>query len=108
MKRLLLAAVLFSFCFESFSQIYRYAEPLFPTSDITTNVIYGTAPFLNSLYTDENNTTVGDLVMDLYEGTGDTCANRPAIIFVHGGGFITGNRNHNDMVAFWDSFATKG
>jgi predicted esterase len=46
--------------------------------------------------------------MDIYEPTGDTHNNRAAIIFAHAGGFITGNRNHDDMVAFCDSFARKG
>jgi PKD repeat protein/predicted esterase len=49
-----------------------------------------------------------DLVMDIYTPDGDANMNRPAIIFTHSGGFLTGNRNHDDMVAFCDSFARKG
>ncbi|HNY01719.1 MAG TPA: carboxylesterase family protein [Bacteroidales bacterium] len=90
------------------SQNYRYVNTVFPSSTATTNVIYGSAPFLNSPYYNESLTTTSNLVMDIYRPTGDAFTNRPAIIFVHGGGFVTGNRNHNDMVAFCDSFARKG
>ncbi|NQX84839.1 MAG: T9SS type A sorting domain-containing protein [Flavobacteriaceae bacterium] len=46
--------------------------------------------------------------MDIYEPQGDNLSIRPAIIFAHSGGFINGNRNHEDMVAFCDSLARKG
>jgi len=46
--------------------------------------------------------------MDIYEPTGDAHDLRAAIIFVHAGGFALGNRNHDDMVAFCDSFARMG
>ncbi|PIP14397.1 MAG: hypothetical protein COX48_01015 [bacterium (Candidatus Stahlbacteria) CG23_combo_of_CG06-09_8_20_14_all_34_7] len=87
---------------------YRYVNSIFDSVEITTGVIYGTAPFLNSFYYDENSFTTGNLVMDLYRPYGDIMTGRPAIIFAHGGGFITGNRNHDDMMAFCDSFAKKG
>jgi predicted esterase len=90
------------------AQDYRYVETIFPASVITSNVVYGTAPFLNAPYVDETSTTTQNLVMDIFEPQGDMLNNRPAIIFAHGGGFLTGNRDVDDMVAFCDSLARKG
>ncbi|MBK7213679.1 MAG: alpha/beta hydrolase [Bacteroidales bacterium] len=90
------------------SQNYRYVQTVFPGSVKTAGIIYGTAPFLNSPYINEAATTVQNLVLDLYRPQNDTFSNRPAIIFAHPGGFVTGNRNVDDMVAFCDTFARKG
>ena len=90
------------------AQDYRYVQTLFPGSVKTPGIIYGTAPFLNSPYLNEAGTTVQNLVMDLYRPQNDTFQARPAIIFAHSGGFITGNRTADDMVAFCDTFARKG
>lgn len=90
------------------AQTYRYTESIFPNVTKIADVVYGNAAFLNSSYNDENATTNGNLVMDIYEPTGDTRTDRPAIVFAHGGGFADGNRNVDDMEAFCDSFASKG
>ena len=90
------------------AQTYRYTETIFPGSVKTANVVYGTAPFLQNSSSNESNTQIEDLVMDIYQPTGDTETNRPAVIFAHSGAFISGNRNHDDMVAFCDSLARKG
>ena len=92
----------------SFSQNYRYVHTIFPAAVKTTGVVYGTAPFLNSLYIDESNTTVHDLVMDIYQPQNDTVTKRPLIVFAHSGGFETGSRTVDDMVALCDTFARKG
>jgi len=104
---LTLFAIMF-FNWTLIAQDYRYTETLFSSSVITDNVVYGTAPFINDPYDIENNTTVDDLKMDIYLPQGDTNANRPAIIFAHAGGFILGNKNHDDMMAFCDSLSKKG
>lgn len=90
------------------AQIQRYTTTVFPGSDITSNVVYGQAPFLNFPYSNENNTSMSDLVMDVYTPENDNNTARAAIIFAHAGGFITGDRTHDDMVALCDSFARKG
>ncbi|MFW6226701.1 MAG: PKD domain-containing protein [Bacteroidota bacterium] len=102
------AIVLLSIVFSLKAQEYRYVESIFSSVDKTADVVYGTAPFLNSPYTNESATTTGNLVMDIYQPAGDTVTKRPAIIFAHGGGFYEGSRNVDDMVAFCDSFARKG
>jgi acetyl esterase/lipase len=94
--------------FLGFSQRYRYTNTLFPSSTITQNVIYGTAPSVDGLGTVESSTTPQNLVMDVYRPTGDTFTNRPVIIFAHPGGFFSGNKNVDDMMAFCDYFARKG
>ena len=71
-------------------------------------MVYGSAPALNFPYANENSSSNDNLVMDIYEPLGDVLTQRPAIVFAHSGGFITGDRNHDDMVAFCDSFARKG
>jgi len=105
---LLYAIILFVFCTTISAQSYRYTHTLFPGSVKTAGIIYGNAPFLNYPYINEANTTVQNLVMDLYRPQNDTFSNRPAIIFAHPGGFITGSRTVDDMVAFCDTFARKG
>ena len=89
MKKISFSAIVLLFVvFNLKAQEYRYVESIFSTVDKTADVVYGTAPFLNNPYTDESSTTVGDLVMDIYQPAGDTVTKRPAIIFAHGGGFF--------------------
>lgn len=94
--------------FLGFSQRYRYTNTLFPSSTITQNVIYGTAPTVDGFGTVESSTTLQNLVMDVYKPSGDTFTNRPVIIFAHPGGFFSGSKNVDDMMAFCDYFAKKG
>src|SRR5262245_66427227 len=62
----------------------RYRDPIFNTVTVTSNVTYGSAVNL------ENQTIT--LQLDMYQGTGDTVTNGPAIVWVHGGSFSCGNR----------------
>jgi acetyl esterase/lipase len=101
--------VLIAFYFISWGQNYRYTTTLFPSSTPINNVVYGTAPFINGpFYTVESSTTTKNLLMDIYQPTGDLFSLRPAIIFAHSGGFLTGNKSVDDMKALCDSFARKG
>ena len=109
MKQKLLLFALLLIQFLGFSQRYRYTNTLFPASTITQDVVYGSAPFIDGpLYTMEQSTTTQNLVMDVYKPQGDTFTNRPVIIFAHPGGFYTGSKNVDDMMAFCDYFARKG
>lgn len=103
---ILLSVVVSIFCAKA--QNYRYTNTIFPYSSITSNVVYGQADFLDYPYSNESNTSTGNLIMDIYQPSGDTCSNRPVIIFAHGGGFFSGSFHNNDMVAFCDSFARMG
>jgi acetyl esterase/lipase len=90
------------------AQDFRYTHSVFSSSVKTANVTFANVPFLNSPYFNESNTSDADLLMDIYEPIGDTLGLRPAILFAHSGGFLTGDRMHDDMQAFCDSFARKG
>ncbi len=108
MKQKILLLVLLLIQSLGFSQRYRYTNTLFPASTITQNVVYGTAPSVDGFGTVESSTTPQNLLMDVYKPQGDTFTNRPVIIFAHPGGFFTGSRNVDDMMAFCDYFARKG
>jgi len=108
MKKIVLLIALVFLVNIVFSQDYRYVKTIFSSSQVTKDVVYSNVPALNSPYMDESNTSLQNLVMDIYQPNGDVQKNRPVIIFAHGGGFITGNRNHDDAKAFCDSFARKG
>ena len=108
MKRKLLFFALLLIQFLGFSQRYRYTNTLFPASNITQNVVYGVAPSVDGLGTVESSTTPQNLLMDVYKPQGDTFTNRPVIIFAHAGGFFSGSKNVDDMMAFCEYFARKG
>ena len=93
----------------SWSQNHRYTTTLFPSSTPINNVVYGTAPALNGpLYTVESSTTPQNLIMDIYQPTGDPFTLRPAVILAHSGAFLLGNRNVDDMKALCDTLSRKG
>lgn len=48
------------------AQEYRYTNTIFSSSNSTENVVYQTAPSINSPYTIESNTLNEDLKMDIY------------------------------------------
>lgn len=69
----------------------RYNSLVFSSVTKTSNVVYG------------SNTTQGDvvedLVMDIYEPSGDTANNRNLIILAHGGGFTGGDKESMSSLA---------
>ncbi|PKR81014.1 hypothetical protein CW751_07560 [Brumimicrobium salinarum] len=78
----------------------RYSSDLFPGSDLTSDIQYGT----NLDY--EGNSV--DLKLDLYQPTGDTENERALIIFIHGGSFVQGSKTGNDVVPLAKFYAKKG
>lgn len=62
----------------------RYRDAVFSTVDRTSDLTYGSAPDLAG-----NPVT---LTLDLYQPAGDTVAERPAVVYVHGGGFTAGSK----------------
>ncbi len=89
-------------------QTRRYVENIAASGTVTPGVVYGQAPALTGLGSNETATTITDLVMDIYTPAGDAHDRRPAIIFAHAGGFFNGDRNHDDMVALCTAFARRG
>ncbi len=78
----------------------RYRDLVFPTVSTTTNVTYGSAV--------NNSGQTVTLQLDVYEPTGDTVTERPAIVWVHGGSFCCGDKSSAEIVDEANTFARKG
>jgi dipeptidyl aminopeptidase/acylaminoacyl peptidase len=63
----------------------RYRDQVFSAVTTTSDVTYGTAPGADG--------NPEALELDLYQPTGDTLAKRPALVWVHGGGFTMGDKS---------------
>jgi para-nitrobenzyl esterase len=78
----------------------RYRDAVFDAVTVTSDVRYGSA-------VDQQRTAVA-LDLDVYEPTGDTLAARPAIVWVHGGGFSSGDKTSGEIVFEATEMAKKG
>jgi len=78
----------------------RYRDAIFSSVTVTSNVTYGSAVNL------ENQTI--PLQLDLYQPTGDTVTSRPAIVWVHGGFFSSGNKTSGELVDEATTFSKEG
>jgi len=93
----------------SFTQnLNRYTDSTFNYNQVVTNGIYATAPELNSPYQSESATHQADLSYHLFAPENDTLILRPLLIAIHGGGFVSGNKEHDDMIEFCKLFADRG
>ncbi|GIU86096.1 MAG: hypothetical protein KatS3mg009_0611 [Acidimicrobiia bacterium] len=78
----------------------RYRDQVFSGVTKTADVVYGSAP-------DQQGRTV-TLRLDVYEPTGDRVVARPAIVWVHGGGFSGGDKTSPEIVDQANTFARMG
>lgn len=78
----------------------RYYEPVFADVDVTSDIVWSTAPDLNG--------TPMTLRLDLYEPAGDTVEHRPAVVVAHSGGFKIGTKTNNVSVDLARHFAKAG
>jgi len=78
----------------------RYVDEIFPNITTTSDIQYGANLNLNGSNV--------NLLLDLYEPTGDAETNRPVIIFIHGGSFVGGSKTGNDVVPLAQAFAKRG
>lgn len=76
----------------------RYRDAIFATADVTSDLTYGSAPDLAGIPV--------TLKLDLYQPAGDTVAERPAVVYVHGGGFTAGSKAAG--ATFATHFARRG
>lgn len=70
----------------------RYRDKVFASVTTSANRTYATAP---ALITGASTA----LKLDLYSPAGDTLAKRPAIVWIHGGGFASGDKSDHAWVA---------
>ncbi|MCC3159979.1 alpha/beta hydrolase [Hymenobacter sp. 15J16-1T3B] len=78
----------------------RYRRPLFAQVTVTRGVAFGSATNIAG--------TTQNLLLDLYEPTGDTVRRRPLVIMAHEGAFATGNRDDQFMTAICTRLAQLG
>jgi predicted esterase len=78
----------------------RYRDQVFSSVTVTSNLQYGSAP-------DGQGNPVA-LKLDMYRPTGDTQTSRPAIVWVHGGGFSGGDKTNVVPVDVGNTFAKLG
>ena len=78
----------------------RYRDLLFSSVTTTSAITYGSAV--------DQRGVRQDLLLDLYRPTGDTHRHRPAVVFVHGGGFDGGSRTSAEIVDQATVLARKG
>lgn len=78
----------------------RYLDDVFSAVTRKTDITYGSA-------VDQNGTRV-TLRLDLYAPKGDTVRKRPAIVWVHGGGFSGGDKTSPELLDEANEFARKG
>ena len=76
----------------------RYRDVVFSSSTVTKDLVYGSAADLADQPV--------SLKLDLYEPTGDSVARRPAIVWVHGGGFVGGDKGDEGPLV--DPFVKRG
>jgi acetyl esterase/lipase len=78
----------------------RYRDQIFSTVSTTSNIQYGSA-------VNQRNQTQA-LLLDLYQPVGDTVTARPAIVWVHGGGFSSGDKTSVELVDEANVFSREG
>lgn len=78
----------------------RYRDPVFAAVTTTSNIVYGSAMNIAGQ-------TI-TLQFDFYEPTGDSVTLRPAIIWVHGGSFSSGDKTSPELVDEANTFSMKG
>lgn len=78
----------------------RYVDSIFDNVDAKKDIIYGES----TNFRGENE----KLLLDIYSPLDDTQVNRPAIIWLHGGGFTNGTKDNNFEKDLAIEFAKKG
>lgn len=110
LQKLLMAGVFTSSLLTA--QAQRYLTEVFPTVNITTNIVYAN----NYSVFPPSSPGFTDLRLDVYEPANDVLAQRPLIIFMHTGSYLpmlingtpTGSRNDSATVEMCTRFARRG
>ncbi len=78
----------------------RYKQAIFANNTVHSDIVYG-----NNINLQGN---PEDLLLDVYEPTGDTETNRPLVIVAHGGSFVGGSKTGTDVVPICNDLASHG
>ena len=78
----------------------RYRNLLFSEVSVTSDIVYGSNDDLNGVNQ--------ELLMDVYEPTGDALTNRPLVVMCHGGFFLSGDKAAPDVVPLCEDLAKMG
>lgn len=102
MKKILLSLSLLFAAFSAQAQCdgFRFYDEVFTDVTKTADISYGA----NTTYTGQNQ----NLLLNVYSPTGDNYAYRPLIVWAHGGSFVGGTRNDQDVVSLCNHFAKRG
>ncbi len=108
MSRFLLACF---FLYFGYSAVYgqdcqsdRFQQAVFTDVSVSYDVVYSTADAYDVL----NQDNPEEYKMDIYQPMGDTQIKRPVVFMFFGGGFINGDKQDADMIAWCDSLARYG
>lgn len=85
----------------SSAQSTRYRDITFDDVVVTRDVVYGVAVHSELRIP-------WPLLLDVYEPQGDRASTRPAVVIVHGGGFVTGRKDEADIARLARDFARRG
>lgn len=95
-----IAALCWSFAANSSHADERYRDEVFSAVKVSRDLQYGQA---------RNAEGKNEILrLDLYQPEGDTALQRPAIVWIHGGGFVNGSKTIPPMVVFCERFAKRG
>ena len=76
----------------------RYVHKVFTDVEVTRDIVYSST-------TDYQGHPI-DLKLDIYRPVGDTATNRPAVMWMYGGGFTSGDKNQ--LASYADDSAKRG
>ncbi|MGB1031619.1 MAG: T9SS type A sorting domain-containing protein [Flavobacteriales bacterium] len=93
-------SLLFTFAMSAQCENGRYLNLVFDEVSETENISYGANTQWDG--------TAADLLLDVYQPVGDTETARPLVIFAHGGSFVGGSKDGEDVIYLAEDFAKMG
>lgn len=103
MKKILTLIAVFSFLATATFAQTRYVDEIFTDVTVTSTVPYG-ENYTVLTWATTGTSTKQPLVMDFYEPTGDTEAERPLVVLLHTGNFLPNPQNGSTTGLMTDSF----
>lgn len=76
----------------------RYLDPVFDQVEVERDIVYRTV--------EDHAGNQVDLALDIYQPAGDTAGKRPAIVWMHGGYFVFGDKS--EIYGYGEDFARMG